>query len=466
MATEILLPKLGLTMTEGTINDLLVADGTQINTGDAIMTVGTDKVDVDIEAEASGLFHAAVSEGVTLPPGALLGWLLEPGEAVPEGGASTSADSPEVAAEPATPGPTASGGAPATSGPAPGGRAFISPNARRVAAELGVDLATVRGTGPSGRIVSEDVEEAAAAIPSTPVPTAPIPAAAGTAGPMDLHPPLRTLASDLGVDVTAIRPTGPGGTIVRSDVLAAASGAGAGAVVSGDNPVTQVVPLTGMRGAIASRMHASLQESAQLTHGYHVSLDAVIDVRARLKEESAGTDVTVPSLNDFVVKAVALALREHPGMNATIVDGEIRQLQHIHLGLAVAVPNGLYVPVIRHADHLTLGEIARQTRSLAGAARAGKLSLAQLEGGTFAVSSLGTYGVDMFTPVINPGNVGILGVGQVRDGVRWEGDRPLRTQEVTLSLTFDHRAVDGAPAAEFLRTVDALLDRPLRLLAG
>lgn len=459
MATEVLLPKLGLTMTEGTVTEILVRDGTQVAVGMAIITVATDKVDVDIEAESAGLFHAAVGTGVTLAPGAVLGWLLQPGESTPR---ATASPTPSTDATPATPGTSAGPVADTTTVPVNAdGRLFVSPNARRVARQLGVDLHGLHGTGPGGRIVSEDVEEAVTAAPAAVV--SPVTTAGNGLSDVDLKPPLRKLARDLGVDISRIVPTGPDGSPLRADVLAAAQRSSAPITASGENAVIRVIPMTGMRGAIAGRMHASLQESAQLTHGYRVQLDALVEVRSRLKAESDVGDV-VPSINDFLVRAVALALREHPYLNATIVAGEIRHLQDIHLGLAVAVPNGLYVPVIRHADQLGLLEIATETRALAAAARAGKVALSQLEGGTFTVSSLGAYGVEMFTPVLNPGNVGILGVGQIRDGVRWEDDRPVRTREATLSLTFDHRAVDGVPAAEFLRTLDGLLGRPLHLL--
>jgi pyruvate/2-oxoglutarate dehydrogenase complex dihydrolipoamide acyltransferase (E2) component len=470
MAVEVLLPKVGLTMTEGTVTEVHVPDGTAIEIGDALVTVSTDKVDVDIEAESAGIFHVGVQRGATLEPGAVVGWVVEPGEAPPTAGSpasGTAAANAAEADEPAPPTSTTTTGSATVPAGDRDGRLRASPNARRVAAELGVDLASVRGTGPEGRIVSEDVEDAAGGA-STATSPAPGPGASpvvDTPAASRLRPPLRRLARSLGVDPASVPPTGPGGSLLRSDIVAAGRTAGvpSGAPELDGNAVTRVVPLTGMRGTIARRMHASLQESAQLTHGYHVALDAVIDLRDRMKAESVEGE-TVPSINDFVVKAAALALRDHPGLNATIVDDEIRELADIHVGVAVAVPGGLFVPVVRHADELTLREIAEETRALAVAAREGRLSLGQLEGGTFAVTSLGAYGVDFFTPVINPGNVGILGVGQARDGIRWEGDRPVRTREVTLSLTFDHRAVDGAPAAEYLRTVERLLSRPLRLL--
>ncbi len=223
--------------------------------------------------------------------------------------------------------------------------------------------------------------------------------------------------------------------------------------------------MKGMRGTIAARMQQSLTEMAQLTHGFEVCMDAVVALRAEMKEQYAALGVAVPSLNDFIVRAASLALRQHPILNATIIDKEIHLLSRIHMGLAVAVPGGLMVPVIRDADRLSLPELARTTRDLAERCRDGAIGLDELEGASFAVTSLGTYGVDFFTPVINPGNVGILGVGRLRDSGRWEGDAFVRTQVLTLSLTFDHRAVDGAPAAEYLQTIAELLARPLVLVS-
>jgi pyruvate dehydrogenase E2 component (dihydrolipoamide acetyltransferase) len=226
-----------------------------------------------------------------------------------------------------------------------------------------------------------------------------------------------------------------------------------------------IIPMKGMRGTIAARMQQSLTEMAQLTHGFEVSMDAVVALRAEMKEQYAALGVSVPSLNDFIVRAAALALRQHPILNATIVDKEIHLLSRIHMGLAVSVPGGLMVPVIPDADRLSLPELARATRDVAERCRSGSISLDELEGATFAVTSLGTYGVDFFTPVINPGNVGILGVGRLRDSGKWVGDAFVRTQVLTLSLTFDHRAVDGAPAAEYLQTIAELLARPLVLVS-
>ncbi|MFD5406252.1 dihydrolipoamide acetyltransferase family protein [Streptomyces griseorubiginosus] len=438
MAVEVLLPKIGLTMQEGTIDEWLVPTGAVVTEGEALLRLATDKVDVDVEAEAGGLFHPVVPAGTTVPAGALIGWLLAEGEPPPEG---TGEPAPLTGAPAAAVTDT---GAPAAD--RGGDRLLSSPNARRVAAASDVDLTVVHGTGPGGRIVSEDVEEHLAALA----------APAGSAS----SPLVRKLAKERGIDLSEVNGTGPGGRIRRADLEAVAPAAEAAAPARS----TTVIPLTGMRGTIARRMHASLQEMAQLTHGYEVRMDAVVSLRDRLKEEWAGSDLPVPSINDFLLKAAALALREHPLLNATVREDGIHLLDDIHLGFAVAVPGGLMVPVIEDTAALSLTGIAERTRTLAEAARKGRISPAQLEGATFTVTSLGGYGVDFFTPVINPGNVAILGVGRLRDGVEWADDRPLRTRVLTLSLTFDHRAVDGAPAAEYLRTLDELLSKPLRLL--
>ena len=466
MAIEILLPKLGLTMEEGTVEEWLVADGAVITVGMPLLRLATDKIDVDVEAEADGILARAVPDGATLEPGSVLGWLLASGESAPNG----------VAPSAPTSDPLQSDAVVITTMPAnnhndvsqSGGRAFISPNARRVAQEMQVDLARVSGTGPGGRILSEDVVEAA----SNTNPDA------GNIRPGKVISPLaRRDARDAGIDPAEI--STDDGVVRRSDVRGAAASTpqnNASAALApmptqqtgsavAHSETTSIIPMKGMRGTIAARMLQSLTEMAQLTHGFEVSMDAVVQLRAEMKDQYVALGVAVPSLNDFVVRAAALALRQHPILNATIIDKEIHLLGRIHMGLAVAVPGGLMVPVIHDADQLSLPELARATRDVADRCRTGSISLDELEGATFAVTSLGTYGVDFFTPVINPGNVGILGVGRLRDSGKWEGETFVRTQVLTLSLTFDHRAVDGAPAAEYLQTIAQLLARPLVLVS-
>ncbi len=450
MAIAVTLPKLGLTMEEGTVEEWLVEDGQYITVGMPLLRLATDKIDVDVEAEGEGRMMRVAASGATLAPGSVLGYLLAEGESAP-GGAPAAPTSP-VASAPSQE------------------RVFVSPNARRVAAELGIDPTTVRGSGPDGRVVSEDIEDAAASRPA--------------GAPRVTSPLARRDAAQAGLDVASL------GTaqVTRQDVraaigqqgqplapataTAAASHSTVATTQNAQDPLlagqesASIIPLKGMRGTIAARMLQSLTEMAQLTHGFEVTMDAVVELRGTLKEQYRDLGLPVPSLNDFVVRAASLSLRRHPILNSTIVDKEIHVLSRIHMGLAVAVPGGLMVPVIRDADRLSLFDLARVTKELADACRSGSIGLDALEGGTFAVTSLGTYGVDFFTPVINPGNVGILGVGRLRDSGKWEGDRFVKTQVLTLSLTFDHRVVDGAPAAEFLQTMNELLARPLVLLPG
>jgi pyruvate dehydrogenase E2 component (dihydrolipoyllysine-residue acetyltransferase) len=424
VAVEVLIPKLGLTMEYGLIEEWLVAPGTAVKPGDPLLRLATDKVDVEVEAEGSGLFHPAVEPGAELPPGALIGWLLEAGEAPP--GQASPAAPPSVQHN---------------------GRLFSSPNARRVARERGIDVTQLTGTGPGGRIITADV----------PAPAAP--------RPKPVSPLVRRHATAAGVDLAAVTGTGPGGKILRSDIAAAATPQPT--PQPSTPPSTQetapqsVIPLTGMRGVIATRMHASLQEMAQLTLGTEAIMDAAVALRAQLKEQWQNP----PTITDLVVRAAALSLRDHPRLNAEVRDNAIHLREEINVGLAVALDEGLMVPVLKNADHLPLSTMAKETRRLARAARTGKLTLPELEGGTFTVSTLGSFGIDFFTPVITPGQVAILGVGRLRDSIKWEQDTPVKTQVLTLSITFDHRAVDGAPAAEYLRSVVARLAAPLTLLS-
>jgi pyruvate dehydrogenase E2 component (dihydrolipoamide acetyltransferase) len=381
----------------------------------------------------------------------VIGWLLEAGEEVPSGTATPQAPPSHIPAEAEAPVVGEPGALTSRAGT---GRLFASPNARRVARERGVDIAQLNGTGPSGRIITADVLDAAVAEPGAPSPSSAV-----------VSPLVRRDAAAAGVDLSAVVATGPGGKVLRSDVLAAAAKQAADGGAAPAAAAAQVIPLTGMRGVIASRMHASLQEMAQLTLGTEATMDAAVALRAQLKEQWAAAGIPVPTITDLIVRAAALALREHPRLNASVHDNAIHVQPEINVGIAVALEDGLLVPVVKGADQLPLSVIAAESRRLAQGARSGRLALPDLEGGTFTVSTLGGYGIDFFTPVITPGQVAILGVGRLRDSVRWEEATPVRTQVLTLSLTFDHRAVDGGPAADYLRSVVSRLANPLSLLA-
>jgi pyruvate dehydrogenase E2 component (dihydrolipoamide acetyltransferase) len=238
--------------------------------------------------------------------------------------------------------------------------------------------------------------------------------------------------------------------------LAAVTGLGAGPKAG------EKVPVKGMRKTIAARMHHSLQESAQLTMDMEVNMEDTVKMRTSLVDEWANEGIK-PTYTDIVIKAVAKALRAHPMMNSQFLGNEIALMTEINVGMAVALPEGLVVPVVRNVDQLTIKELAQETSRLAVAARDGTLGLDDYAGGTFTVTALGMYGVDSFTPIINEPQSGIMGVNRIFDGVEWDGDKPVKSKKMNLSLTWDHRAVDGAPAAAYLVEVRDLLQSPYRL---
>ena len=447
MAIEFQMPKLGLTMEEGSIVEWLVADGAEVQQGAAVLTIETDKVASDVEASGSGVLHITGQVGDTFACGARIGWFLEPGEVPPVDRApptSTAAAAPSTGASP-NPAPSSASlpvTAPRRAGHH-GARLFASPNARRVAAWRGVDLHRLVGSGPDGRIVSEDVPAAQAEGP-------------GPAATVAAH----QSAGRFGVDLRDLRADGDDRRIDRADVerhVRAQMAAARPTSTLSESPLLQTpsstIALAGVRGTIAARMHASLQEMAQLTLTMDVVMDAVVQHR------SAADPSLRAGYTDYVVAAVAGALVDHPVVNSQIAGGRLALLPEINVGLAVAVPGGLVVPVLKRTHALSLEALSVETTRLASAARSGTLSRDEVEGGTFSVTALGMFGVDAFTPVINPPNTAILGVGRLRDGVRWDGDVPARTTLLTISFTWDHRAFDGAPAAEFTAAVRDRLER-------
>ncbi len=476
MATEFQMPKLGLTMESGTILAWLVDDGVPVAEGDPVMLIETDKVESEVGSSAAGILRQAGAVGDTFACGERVGWLLAPGEEAPVSEPTVHAAAAPVAAPPtAAPAPVAPAARPAVRGE--GGRLLASPNARRVAVVLGIDVATVRGTGPGGRVVSEDVEAAAASGPHASVPAAVTPVARPPGEGRALASfAARTLADQLGVDLDAVGSLTGDARLTRDDVLAHARAliaiaqraplpppltpppvASPAASPAATAPLLQeptvLQPLRGMRKTIASRMHESLQQMAQLTLFVDADMSAVVADRARRAELGSA-----PGYTDYVIAATARALVEHPVVNSQLTADGVAHLPGVHVGLAVALDSGLVVPVVRDSPGRTLDALSAETSRLAVAARDGALQLADLEGATFAVTALGMFGVDGFTPIVNAPNTAILGVGRLRDEVAWDGDMPRRTTVLTLSLTWDHRAFDGAPAAQFASTVKRHLE--------
>lgn len=486
MAIEFAMPKLGLTMESGTILGWLVPDGAQVNAGEAVLLVETDKVETEIEASGSGVLHQTGVVGENYECGIGIGWFLEAGESPPVAGLAprTPAQLPAPRAQ------RAAAAAPALSPTrAPGERVRASPAAKRLAGELGVELAAIAGTGPNGRITERDVRAADGA------PESSAPAVAGDVAPAALVPgatvsPPATLAARqlgdlLGVDLRSVHASAADGRISRVDVaahvralLASLSGTAdaqqneptqsasptADATSDEAPPLSQIptelIPLRGMRGIIADRMSASLRSTAQLTLTMDVDMSAVVAERAAAARNRSGNrgdtavDEPVPGYTDYVVAAAAVALGEHPRVNSQVTAEAVALLGDIHVGLAVALDDGLLVPVVRHADRLSLTQLAAETNRLASGARDGALAYDDYQGATFTVTALGMFGVDAFTPIINSPNTAILGVGRIRNDTDWsDPDQPVARPVLTLSLTWDHRAFDGAPAARFAAAV-------------
>lgn len=468
MPNPFIMPKLGLTMEEGTIAEWLVPDGATIAPGDLVLRIETDKTETDVEASAGGVLHVLGEVGQTFPCGELVGWLLEPGEEPPAAvatGAVTPAAStaPDAAVVP--------NGAVATQALA-GGRLFASPNARRLAAERSINLRRVRGTGPNGRIVAADLDAPLQAEAPSPLVPAAVPAAIAQQGSLTLATfAARSLADLLGVDIATVPADARTGKVTRDAVASHVRGllASGSVAPSATKALPQLLPalqqptstvrFKGMRGTIASRMHESLQQMAQLSLFMDADLDAVVADRNGRKAKGAA-----PSYTDYVMAAAARALQEHPHVNAQVTDDGIALLPDVHVGIAVALDDGLIVPVVKNTAARDLADLSTETARLAGAARAGSLDFADLEGGTFSVSTLGMFGVDGFTPIINPPNAAILGVGRLRDDLVLGDDGNVRSiKRLTLSLTWDHRVFDGAPAAAFTARIAELLQDPSAL---
>ena len=480
MSTEFIMPKLGLTMEEGTILEWLVEDGAEITAGMPVLRIETDKVESDVESPASGRFHRLGTQGEAYPCGALIGYLLADGEEIPVSKSPTSATPAVTASATSSASPTS---APVTSVQRQG-RQFASPNARRVAEELGIDINTVIGTGPDGRVVSEDVEEAhknpqalrvvAVSAVATVATVAPI---ISSNGNVLATAAARQLADLLGIDLSQVPYDAQDGRITKDGVATyvrsrlsvpspstapAPSAVQQSALAPASQTPTSIKKISGMRGTIAKRMHSSLQEMAQLTLHMDADFDAI--VKDRDDRKGAGGAASLPGFTDYIIAATARALKLHPIVNSQVTAEGIALLPEIHVSMAVALDEGLIVPVIKNTTSLDLSSLASETKRLSGAARDGKLTLSELEGGTFSVSTLGMFGVDGFTPVINPPNTAILGVGRLRDDVVVNAKGKVSTvKRMTLSLTWDHRVFDGAPAAEFCKSIVDLLADPSAL---
>ena len=452
MAQEVLMPKLGLTMTEGTIEEWKYKEGDSVKKGDILFSVATDKLTNDVEAEADGvLLKILLPEGETAPCKAVIAYIGEAGEVIAEGGASaesTAAQAPasSTAAVPAK--------APAATRD-PGTPVLASPAAKKLAKEKGVDLALVAGTGPKGRITLEDVEAYLTA------PKADEPAAEVKTSPLAAK-----IAEELGVDVSKIQTDG---RVMKADVLAAAgvctaapAAEAAPAISASDNdePPVKVNPL---RRSIAANMANSWHTSPRVTYTFAVDVTAMKALRAKLKDSLKEQGIKL-TYNHILMKVVAKALMEFPDVNASFADNMLTRHKHVNMGLAVAKGDGLIVPNVKNADSKSLAEIAKETEALIEAIRSGKIDMKDMTGGTFTISSLGPYGVRSFSPIINQPELAILGVCDIVDTpIVCNGEIVIRPM-MNLCLTADHRVVDGVMASKFMKRVVELLENLYLLL--
>jgi len=431
MPIQILMPALSPTMTEGTLAKWLKAEGDAVESGDVICEIETDKATMEVEAVDEGVLgKILVAEGTeAVPVNQAIAVLLEEGESA---GDISAVSAPAPAAPPVapsvasveTPAPAAApvaAPAMASTPAASGGRVFSSPLARRLAEQNGLDISQISGTGPRGRVVKRDIETAIAAGTGKAAPAAAPASSAAQAAPVSVDDPIFTLL-----------------------------------------PEFDATPHSNMRKAIASRLTDSARDIPHFNLSMDVELDALLELRKKLNSQD-GADYKI-SVNDFVVKTAALALKRVPGVNAAYTADAILQFKRADISIAVAIEGGLITPVIKDAGSKGLATISAEAKELAGKARDGKLQPEEYQGGTFTISNLGMFGVKSFNSIINPPQGGILsvGAGELRPVVK-DGALGMATV-MSLTLAVDHRCIDGAVAAAFMREFKAILENPFQLM--
>jgi pyruvate dehydrogenase E2 component (dihydrolipoamide acetyltransferase) len=435
MPLEIIMPKFGFTLETGEIIEWLKREGDAVESGEPICEVTTDKVNMEIEAPADGtLYKILFDEGDTVEVTTVIAYMLSPGEAPPESLPTQPARQSDVGAEPIKQAPDAQPDVTAT------------PVARRLAASEQVDLSRVEGTGHRQRITRQDVERTLTQPPQKVV----------------ASPAARRIAGQAGIDLRVIQDagTGPGGRIQGDDVQAYLAKAQAKPSAPTEQPGDyEVVRLKGMRRAIATRMQESYQTAPHFVVEVQVDATEIEALRQRLKTRGDRLSVTA-----LLVKACASVLRRHPHVNATWANDEIWQWATAHIGVAVALDAGLVVPVIHHAERLSLQELQAAVTDLAEKARANQLRPEHVSGGTFTISNLGMHGVTRFTAIINPPQVAILAVGRTMQQFLPDADgKPALRSTINLALSADHRVIDGAQAAHFLNDLQSILEDPALL---
>ncbi len=447
MAKAIIMPKFGFTQEESTIVAWLKNEGDVVEKGDPIAEVTTDKIDMEVEAPADGILGGIRRQaGETVPVTEVIAYILAEGEEPPP---------PEEAPARAPVADSLPG--PAESAPPPA--ADATPVARRVASAEGIDLAAIAGSGPGGKITRGDVEAYAAGRELTP-------SDEGN-GRVRATPAARRVARERGIDLATVAGTGPRGRIQEADALAAVEQAAPPAVPT-PAPVpageVEVIPLEGMRKTIADRMQQSYQQAPHITLTRDIDMTNAITFR-RYANDRLPDGAPRISMTALIVKAAAWALREYPIMNAHLTGDAIYLMPNVNVGVAVALDGGLIVPVVHDADRRGLREVGAAVADLAARAREARLRPGDLDGGTFTVSNLGMLGIDHFTAILNPPEVGILAVGRTTERfVPGERGEPVAKPIMTVTLAVDHRAVDGALGAHFLAALCDAIEEPASII--
>lgn len=426
MATELVMPKLGLTMTEGTIEKLLVKEGDEVSVGDVVAEISSEKLTSEVEANDDGtIIKLVAEEGDTVACKAPMAYIGEPGEEVDAGGPSSTGESAET-----TPENSKKDNDPLPTGKPPlevadtdadtdvqqaadtdtrseGERIFITPLAKKMAEERGIDIKSINGTGGNGRITKLDIERF---VPEE-------------------KPATETAAPQ------------------KTD---AEYGAG----------------LQGMRKTIAERMMRSTQSTASVTNQRKVDITNLMAFRSEMKARTNGTvDKSAFSINTLLTRAVVLALGDMPEINAWYYNGEHIINEEVHIGMATAIDDGLVVPVIKNADRMTVSKLGETIKDVTTKARQGTLDGDLYSGSTFSITNLGGNGIEYFTPIINTPEVAILGVGAMQSELAFDDEKNvIEKQMLPLSMTYDHQLIDGAPAAEFMQLIADYLEQPYRLI--
>ena len=456
MATSIVMPQMGYDMHEGKVVRWLKKEGEEVTRGEVIAEIETDKATVEYEAYTGGVMAKIVAEeGVAIPVGGLIAVMTAPGEAIPEdiltdAAIAAAADSPAPAAA-AVEAPESP--IPAAAAPADTEEVRASPLARRLAKERGFDLATITGTGPGGRITEADIpEQGAAAAPA---------ALASSNGYIKASPLAKRLARERGIDLATLTGTGPGGRVIEADVpeyaVPAAAGSAAPATLVSEN-----VELSRMRQAIARVTSDSKRDAPHFYVAVDVDMTKAMSFRRDLNDELDAEDRV--SVNDLIVKASAIAIGRHPKFNSFFRDDHLQMNAAINVGIAIALESGLIVPGINGCERKSLVEIAAASRDLVSRANSGTLRNDEYSGTTFSVSNLGAFDIESFTAIIFPPHAAILAVGTVKEQPVVRDDELAIAQIMKATLSTDHRVADGAEAAQFLVEIKKLLQNPISLV--